>query len=303
MQREMRARLMVCVALVASGLTPAAARRNTARRRLIPGSGTSSTGRRRGPTRRSTSGRSPRHGSAVATRIPGRPGPGDAHPDGGSILTSAPRRSVRIGIRSRPSATRCSASSTRSRTRPYLDPQRRRDDPHAGGPLHRRQHNAPSSRRSRPASTTTSARARSRCCGLDAPAPSTTYKWAGASNLFPPAFDTPHRRLTARAILARRHLQRTNRPQQRRADGERQRQQPSALDPGHLRPRGADQRVPDRRWPAVETDPIKTGSIYNFRNLNAKQSRHLQAPRQGRLARVGDPHDRPAVHGPDRRRA
>ena len=76
----------------------------------------------------------------------------------------------------------------------------------------------------------------------------------------------------------------------------------AALDAGLLRPRDPDQRVADRHRPARRLDPIKTGSVYGFRNLNAQQSGTVQAPRQGRLAPVRDPHDRPAVHDPGRRR-
>ena len=70
---------------------------------------------------------------------------------------------------------------------PTVDPQRRRHGPHAGGPLHRGRTRPPSWPRSRPASTTTSARARCWSATATRPADSTTYSWAGASGPFPPA--------------------------------------------------------------------------------------------------------------------
>ena len=94
-------------------------------------------------------------------------------------------------------------------------------------------------------------------CGRDTPGPSTTYNWAGAPRSRSRRRRTPRTRRssttapTARARRARHARQQHHQPgRDRPADAQRQRQQPSALDAGRLRPRDPDQRDADRNRPA-----------------------------------------------------
>ena len=136
-------------------------------------------------------------------------------------------------------------------------------------------------------------------CGLMTPAPSTTYKWPGSTANLPPAFEYTGgycARQTAAGVYNVNGLNNSPLTVNGNANNH---QHWTQVACGH------EVQINESLTgggPQPSTDPIKTGSIYNFRNLNAKQSRHRQAPRQGRLARDGDPHDRPAVHGPGRRR-
>ena len=110
-------------------------------------------------------------------------------------------------------------------------------------------------------------------CGRDTPAPSTTYAWAGADGPFPPAH--PTRRSTPAPTAPGARVRRTSR---------------NLAGTGPLTHNGNANN--HQHWTQVycgheiqinETltgggplggaDPIKTGSIYGFRNLNAKQSR------------------------------
>ena len=111
-------------------------------------------------------------------------------------------------------------------------------------------------------------------CGLDEPAPSTTYSWAGADGPYPPASnesDPPF--LYEGAYCAR--------------DGENNVTNLAGTGPAVNATRANNHR----HWtqvhcgheiqinetltgggPQPSSDPIKTGSVYGFRNLNAKQS-------------------------------
>ena len=166
---------------------------------------------------------------------------------------SAPRRSASYWypVEAR-SATRCSASSTRSRTRR----RRRRNGGimiRAPTALHGREHR----RRARPEADRLQLRrlrrARWRSAAARRPAPSTTYKWAGAPGPFPPASNAsrPAVRVLGRLLRAppARTTYNVNGRQRPAADRQRQRQQPPALDAGLLRPRDPDQRVAHRRRP------------------------------------------------------
>ena len=95
------------------------------------------------------------------------------------------------------------------------------------------------SRLSRPATTTTSAALRCRCAAATTPAGSTTYSWAGAPGPFPPAsnsVDPPHTYTgpyCARPGLANQINWNSDTGLRQ---SQRQRQQPAALDAGHVRP-------------------------------------------------------------------
>ncbi len=226
-------------------------------------------------------------------------GPGDAEHDDGRRSTSAPRRSAPTGTRSRRSATPCSASSTRSRTR--RRPRRN------GGVMIRspeiRYTGANTTRDARPEADRLQLRrlpgrdraVRSDDAGGRRPPTSGRVR---RSNL-PPAFEYTGGYCARQTAAGVYNVNGTQRPA---ADGQRQREQPPALDAGRLRPRDPDQRVADRRRPAALERPDQDGLGLRLPQPQREAVGHVQAPRQGRLARDGDPHDRPAVHGPDRRR-
>ena len=264
-----------------------------------PGFSTSSTARRRARTRRSTSGSSPRHARSRAPSA--TQGQATLDPAEGSFLVGAspfgaywyPVRPfgdavfrIQYTVQNTPTSTRNGGIMIRTPEIRYTGADDR----------------TPCSRRSRPASTTTSARARSPVCGLARrPAPSTTYTWAGADGPVPAAARSDVLRRLLRARPARHERDQPRR--HRAADGQQQRQQPPALDAGLLRPRDPDQRDADRRRPAAVVRPDQDRLGLRLPQPQRQAVGHVQAPREGRLARHGDPHDRPAVHDPDRRRA
>ena len=265
--------------------------------RLTPGSGTSSTERRRARTRRSTSGRSPRDGGAVAARRQGGQGQATLNTTTGAIDVGAspfgaywyPVKAfgdavfrIQYTVQDTPTSTRNGGVMIRTPEIRYTGANT--TEVLAQKPTGFNYDVCPGA---------------IPLCGLTTPAPSTTYKWPGSTRE-PPARLRVHRWLLRPADRGRR-LQR-QRPQQQPADGQRQRQQPSALDAGRLRPRGPDQRVPDRWRPAAVDGPDQDGLDLQLPQPQRQAVGHRQAPRQGRLARDGDPHDRPAVHRPDRRR-
>ena len=162
-------------------------------------------------------------------------GPGDARRGRGLV----PRRRVAVRLLLVPgrgrSATWCSASSTRSRTR-----RRRRRN---GGimirtpevALHRRRHQ----RRPRPEADRLQLRRLPGRAGVLQPHDAgrvDDLQLGRAPGPFPPA-PRPAVRVLGRLLRAQRHAQRHQpRRQPAAADGQRQRQQPPALDAGLLRP-------------------------------------------------------------------
>ncbi len=108
--------------------------------------------------------------------------------------------------------------------------------------------------------------------------------------------------LLGRVLRAPGHARRDEPGRDGRAGDQRQREQPPALDAGLLRPRDPDQRVAQRRrrQPVDGSDQDRLGLRLPQPQLQAVGD--LQAAGQGRVAHDGDPHDRPAVHGPGRRR-
>ena len=253
------------------------------RRRRTRGSRTSSTERRRGRTRRSTSGRSrpepprsrgrrPRAGRARRRSTPSR-----------ARSSSAPRRSAPTGTRSRRSATPSSGFSTRSRTPPTVDPQRRRHDPHARGPLHGRQHG----RRPGPEADRLQLRPLpGRAADLrprHARRPRRPTSWAGASGPFPPASNASDPPFTYSGAYCARNgttnltnLAGTG-PLTHNTNADNH-QHWTQVACGH------EVQINETltgTGPLGGSDPIKTGSIYNFRNLNAQQSRTYERLEKG----------------------
>ena len=249
-------------------------------RRLRSTSGSSPPARSRSPIRRRPSA-GPPAGRAWPRSTPTEPAR--------DRVPMAPRRSARTGIPRRRSATPCSGSSSRSSDRATsLDAQRRRHDPLPRNPLQlpgpgqsdRSAHRVPDHQRQRRDARaeadrlqlSTCARPRSRCATVTAPAPSTSYTWNGA----------------ARSVPAARHLhRRLLRPQHRgrRAPGRRSAEL-IGLNNNALTTNG--NAANHQHWtqvycgheiqineslngggPQPSTDPIKTGSVYGFRNLNA----------------------------------
>ena len=144
-------------------------------------------------------------------------------------------------------------------------------------------------------------------CGRDTPAPSTTY--TVERRLGPVPAGRQLRRRVLRAVLGRRgpHGRRPAadgaREQPAAVHDQRQRRQSPALDAGLLRSRDPDQRDADRQRPGRgwrRPDQDRLGLRLPQPQRAAVED--LRAPHQGRLARDGDPHHRPAVHGSGRRR-
>ncbi|RKQ90685.1 uncharacterized protein DUF1080 [Solirubrobacter pauli] len=106
-------------------------------------------------------------------------------------------------------------------------------------------------------------------CGLLEPAPSTTYKWAGSTPNLPPAFEYTGgycARSTAAGVYNVNGL--NNQPLTVNGNANNH-QHWTQVACGH------EVQINESLTgggPQPSTDPIKTGSIYNFRNLNAKQS-------------------------------
>ncbi|MDA0183475.1 DUF1080 domain-containing protein [Solirubrobacter phytolaccae] len=106
-------------------------------------------------------------------------------------------------------------------------------------------------------------------CGLTAPAPSTTYKWPGSTPNLPPAFEYTGgycARQTAAGVYNVNGL-----------NGQPLTVNGNANNHQHWTQVACGHEVQINEsltggGPQPSTDPIKTGSIYNFRNLNAKQS-------------------------------
>ncbi len=140
-------------------------------------------------------------------------------------------------------------------------------------------------RRSRPASTTTSAAARCRSAAATRPRPRRAISWAGAPGPFPPAsgsVDPPHT-YTGAVLRARRGLDEPGQLEQHR---------PSSTHNGNASNHqhwtqvycGHEIQINESLTgggPNPSTDPIKTGSIYGFRNLNAQQSRTYERLEKG----------------------
>ena len=304
-------RLAVGTACAVLGLRRLRRRRSTRRRRRTPASPTSSTARRRARTRRSTSGSSPPARSISRGRHrEGGQGQATLEHDERRDSTSARRRSAPTGtpvkpfgdavfriqytVQNTPTSTRNGGVMIRSPEIRYTCP-----DPTTGAPAQCASTNNDVLPKKPVGFNFDVCPGAIPLCGLTAPAPSTTYTWAGASGPFPPPASTP----AATARARRRPASTTSR---------------NLAGTGPLTVNGNANN--HQHWtqvycgheiqinetltgggPQPSTDPIKTGSVYGFRNLNAQQSRHERAPGQGRLARVRDPHDRPAVHGPGRR--
>ncbi len=106
-------------------------------------------------------------------------------------------------------------------------------------------------------------------CGLMTPAPSTTYKWPGSTPNLPPAFEYTGgycARSTAAGVYNVNGLNNAPLTVNGNADNH---QHWTQVACGH------EVQINESLTgggPQPSTDPIKTGSIYNFRNLNAKQS-------------------------------
>jgi hypothetical protein len=106
-------------------------------------------------------------------------------------------------------------------------------------------------------------------CGLLEPAPSTTYQWPGSTPNFPPAFEYVGgycARQTAAGVYNVNGL--NGNPLTVNANANNH-QHWTQVACGH------EVQINETLTgggPQASTDPIKTGSIYNFRNLNAKQS-------------------------------
>ena len=190
-----------------------------------------------------------RHGGAVAPGVRGWAGPGDARPRRGLVpgRRLAVRRLLVPGPRR--SATRCSASSTRCRT---PRPRRRNGGIMVRTPEVRytgRRHG----RRPGPEADRLQLRrsARARCWSATATTPGASRRRTRgrARAVRSRRRRTPRtRRSSTRAPTARAPATTTSTTSTARpADGQRQRQQPPALDAGLLRPRDPDQRVADRR--------------------------------------------------------
>ena len=306
------------------GVRRARAGRARAVRRAAAGSRASATSST-APGRRSTSGSSPPARSRSRT----------------STRTSAARPAARAGPRWTPTqrrdrrrrlaVRRVLVPGQAVRRRRVPDPvhgsghadvhaQRRRDDPLSRNPLHlpgpgqsdRPAHRMLDRQRQRGDAGAEADRLQLRLCpaaiplcGRDTPAASTTYTWAGASGPFPPP-GTYAGALLRAATAAGVHTV-DGQPligleQRAAAHDQRQRRQPSALDPGLLRPRDPDQRDADRQRPGRRRRPDQDRLGLRLPQPQRAAVEDLRAPHQGRLARDGDPHDRPAVHGPGRRR-
>ena len=279
--------------------------RSTPRRRPTRGSATSSTARRRARTRRSTSGRSPA-GTPAQSRPASEGGRARRRSTPSRARSSsAPRRSAPTGTRSAPFGDAVFRIQYHGRRTPQTaTPQRRHHGPHAGGPLHRAPTRPPSWPRSRPASTTTSARARCWSATAHARRDSTTYSWAGASGPVPAGVERlgpAVRRTRAPTARAAGATNLTNLAGTGPLTHQQQRRQPPALDAGRLRPRGADQRDADRHRPARRLRSDQDRLDLQLPQPQRPAVAHLRAAGQGRLARDGDPHHRPAVHGAGRR--
>ena len=99
-------------------------------------------------------------------------------------------------------------------------------------------------------------------CGRAMPAPSTTYAWRGASGPFPPPF-----RYTG-AYCARGGTHNVA-----GLSGAPLRTNGNADDHAHWAQLACGHEIQINETPAGEGDPVKTGSVYGFRHLDARQSR------------------------------
>src|SRR6478736_3928950 len=115
-------------------------------------------------------------------------------------------------------------------------------------------------------------------CGLMTPAPSTTYKWPGSTPNLPPAFEYTGgycARSTAAGVYNVNGL-----------NGQPLTVNGNANNHQHWTQVACGHEVQINEsltggGPQPSTDPIKTGSIYNFRNLNAQQSRTYERLEKG----------------------
>jgi hypothetical protein len=120
-------------------------------------------------------------------------------------------------------------------------------------------------------------------CGLLEPAESTTYSWAGASGPFPPASDASDPPfLYSGTYCARPGINNVT-----NLDGTGPAPTGSVVaDHQHWSQLYCGNEIQINEslsggGPQPSTDPIKTGSIYGFRNLNAKQSRTYERLEKG----------------------
>ena len=250
---------------------PQPRRRSTPRRRRRRVSTTSSTERPRARTRRSTSGSSP-SGTAGAV---GHAGPGDAGRRPRARSASGPRRSAPTGTRRSPFGDTVFRIQYQIENTPTVDAQRRHHGPRAVLRLHGRDTNAVLAQKPTGFNYDVCG-GRARVLQPHDAGREHDLQLGRRAGPFPPASNASTRRSSTRAATAR-----ARRPHNvynvNGTNGQPLTVNGNANNHQHWTQVYCGHEIQINEslnggGPNPSTDPIKTGSVYGFRNLNAQQS-------------------------------